>query len=219
MAPAGDRHVASSGPRTAPQGDGRLSAPAAERNTAPIRAALGRILAGRTGLMLEIGSGTGQHAVDWAVAFPALDWQPSDPNPEHLASIAAWRDHAGQTNLRAPLALDVTAAWPDLPPLAGVITLNVIHIAPWPVAEAILAGAGRSVATGGVLVFYGPFRRNGAHTAPSNAAFDDTLRSRDPAWGIRDLETVAERAAAAGFGPADITEMPANNLLVAFTRR
>ncbi len=207
-----------SAPKTAEAGGGRLSAPAAERNMAAVRAALAPILAGRSGLVLEIGSGTGQHAADWAAAFPDLTWQPSDPDPAHLASIAAWRSDAALTNLRAPLALDVTEPWPDLGPLAGVVSLNVIHIAPWPVAEAILGGAAPRLLPGGVVLFYGPFRRAGAHTAPSNAAFDATLRSRDPSWGVRDLEEMSAAAHAHGLAGPAVTEMPANNLLVGYTK-
>lgn len=207
-----------SAPRSAAVGGGRLSAPAAERNAGPVREALAPLLAGRTGLVLEVGSGTGQHAADWAAAFPELDWQPTDPDPAHLDSIAAWRAAAGRPNLRAPLALDVTGRWPELGPLAGTIALNVIHVAPWEVAERLVAGAGARLVAGGLLILYGPFREGGAHTAPSNAAFDDSLRARDPSWGVRDLEAVAALATAAGFGPARITRMPANNLLVAFAR-
>ncbi len=207
-----------SAPQSASMGGARLSAPAAERNAAPLREALAPLLAGRAGLVLEIGSGTGQHAADWAGAFPGLDWQPSDPDPTHLASIEAWRAEAARPNLRTPIALDVTAAWPDLGPLAAAISLNVIHIAPWRVTEAIIAGAGARIAPGGFLIFYGPFREGGAHTAPSNARFDDSLRARDPDWGVRDLEAVSSLAGDAGFGAADITRMPANNLLVAFPR-
>ncbi|GMG80891.1 DUF938 domain-containing protein [Paralimibaculum aggregatum] len=207
-----------SNPRSVEAGEGRLSAPAAERNMAPVRAALAPLLAGLSGTVLEVGSGTGQHAADWAAAFPGLDWQPSDPDPLHLASIAAWRAGAGLANLRAPLALDVTAGWPETGPLAGVICLNVIHIAPWPVAEALVAGAGARVVPGGRLILYGPFREAGRHTAPSNESFDASLRARDPRWGVRDLEAVAALAAAAGFGAPDITRMPANNLIAAFRR-
>lgn len=207
-----------SNPKSVAAGGGRLSAPAAERNMDAVRAALAPRLAGLTGLVLEIGSGTGQHVADWAEAFPELDWQPSDPDPLHLASIAAWRDASWRPNLRAPLALDVTADWPELGPLTGVISLNVIHIAPWAVAEAIASGAGRALAPGGLLLFYGPFREGGAHTAPSNAAFDESLRARDPAWGVRDLDALAELAAAAGLGAPDVTPMPANNRLVAFAK-
>lgn len=198
--------------------DARRHAPAAGRNRAPIRAALAPLLAGRRGVMLEIGSGSGEHVVDWAAAFPDLDWQPSDPDPGARASIAAWASVAAPANLRPPLALDACAPWPVDGPLAGVIAVNVIHIAPWAVAEALIDGAGARLAQGGLLVLYGPFREAGAHTAPSNAAFDTDLRARNPDWGVRDLEDVAAHATAAGFGRPTVHVMPANNRLIAFVR-
>ncbi len=204
-----------------PEGGGPApprSAPAAERNAAPIRAALAPRLAGRRGLVLEIGSGTGQHAAEWAAAFPSLDCQPSNPDPESRASIAAWAEAARFPNLRPPLALDATAPWPDLGPLAAVIAVNVIHIAPWAVAEAILAGSARSLAPGGLLIFYGPFREAGRHTAESNARFDAALRARDPSWRVRDREALATSAAALGFAPPETVAMPANNRLLVFAK-
>lgn len=200
------------------QCDARLRAPAAARNREPIRAALAAILAGRSGVMLEIGSGSGEHALDWALAFPQIVWQPSDPDPAAVASIAAWRHADGPANLNPPVSLDATALWTFSGPLTGVISLNVIHISPWPVTEAIVAGAAARVSCGGLLIFYGPFREGGAHTSGSNAAFDASLRDRDDAWGIRDLEAVENLATSAGFRSADIREMPANNRLVVFRR-
>lgn len=199
-------------------GDGRLVAPSANRNAEPIAGALGPLLAGLTGTVLEIGSGTGQHVAHFAPLFPELVWQPSDAVEENLASIQAWVDHAGCPNLRDPVFLDATVNWPVAGPLAAVIATNVIHIAPWPVAKSIVAGAGERVAPGGRLIFYGPFRENGSHTAESNAEFDRSLRARDPDWGVRDLEEVARLAIAAGFGPPEVTAMPANNRIVAFAR-
>lgn len=196
----------------------RLSAPAAERNAAPIREALAPLFSGRCGLALEIGSGTGQHAAEWAGAFPALDWQPSDPEPGHLDSIAAWVEASGLPNLRAPLRLDARDPWPIEPPLAAVMAINVIHISPWTVAEAIVAGAARHLGPEGVLVFYGPFREGGRHTTESNAAFDASLRARDPAWGVRDLDDVTALAAETGLSGPQITRMPANNLTVVYRR-
>lgn len=209
---------ANSGPQRAEIGDGRLSAPAAERNLLAVREALTPLLRGHRGLVLEVGSGTGQHAADWAAAFPHLAWQPSDPDPAHLASIDAWRRAVDLPNLRAPIRLDAAASWPDLGPLAGVVSLNVIHITPWPVAEGIVAGAGRALSPGGLLVFYGPFRENGRHTAESNARFDATLRARDPSWGVRDIDDLARLTGQAGFGPPDVAEMPANNRLLSFAK-
>ena len=197
-------------------GDGRLVAPSAERNARPIVETLGPVLIGRSGLMLEIGAGTGQHSVALAGAFPKLDWQPTDAFESHLESIGAWVAHAGLPNLRAPVWLDAAETWPDLGPVAGVFCANVIHIAPWVVARGIVRGAGAAHA--GVLVFYGPFREGGHHTGEGNVAFDAVLRAEDPAWGIRDVEDVAELAAHAGFGPPEVTPMPANNRLVVFQR-
>ena len=209
-----------SAPATEPgsPADARLFAPAAERNLEAVGAALEPHLSGRSGTLLEIGSGTGQHAADWAARFPGLAVRPSDPDPAHRASIAAWAQAADGPAPLPPLDLDVTEPWPDLGPLAAVVSLNVIHIAPWAVAEALVAGAARRLGPGGVLILYGPFREGGAHTAESNARFDASLRARDPDWGVRDLDEVAALAAAAGFGPAEVTRMPANNLLVAFAR-
>lgn len=168
--------------------------------------------------MLEIGSGTGQHAAHWAKAFPDLDWQPTDPLEDSLASISAWVRFAGLRNLREPRALDALAEWPELGPLAGVINLNVIHISPWPVAQAIVSGAGRTVSEDGVLLFYGPFKEGGRHTGEGNAAFDADLRARDQRWGIRDLEALKAEAEQAGFAESAVHVMPANNRLVVFTR-
>lgn len=198
--------------------DGRLLAPSASRNTQPIRDALRPVLADRSGLMLEIGSGTGQHIADWAAAFPTLDWQPSERDPANVPSIVAWKAHSGVANIRAPLAFDAAMDWPDLGPLSGVISCNVIHISPWAVAEGIVNGAARAVNAGGVLIFYGPFVEAGKHTGEGNEHFDRSLRARDPSWGIRDLDDVSILVERAGFGPPDISVMPANNRLVVFKR-
>lgn len=197
---------------------GRLSAPSAERNRQPITEALMPILGSASGLVLEIGSGTGQHAVAFATAFPGLEWQPSDLVETHLASIRAWADHAALPNLRAPMRLDAAASWPDLGPLTAVISINVIHIAPWEVAEGIVRGAARALASGGHLIFYGPFREGGRHTGEGNERFDAVLRAENPAWGVRDIDDLSALAAREGFGPAAITQMPANNRLVACRR-
>jgi len=204
--------------------DGRLFAPSYDRNYPPIRDALGPLLAGRRGTVLEIGSGTGQHIASLAADFPDLGWVPSDIFPEHMASIAAWRAIAGVPNLAAPVRVDGAANWAASPevralgPLAAVLAVNVIHIAPWAVAGGIVAGAARLLGPGGWLIFYGPLRRGGRHTAPSNAAFDAALRADNPDWGVRDLDEVGRLAGEAGFGAPKVTEMPANNLLVAFPR-
>ena len=199
----------------------KLTAPAATRNAGPISETLARLLAGGEGAVIEIGSGTGQHAVACAAALPHLAWQPTDPDPLHRASVAAWAEEADLPNLRAPLPLDATADWAAdraLPlPARAVFCANVIHIAPWRVAEGLVAGAGKALAPGELLILYGPFFEDG-EGAESNRAFDASLRERDPEWGVRDLRDVAALAAAHGFGPPERIEMPANNLIVAFPR-
>ena len=188
--------------------------PATARNREPIREVLARHLP-PSGLVLEIASGTGEHAVHFARAFPALDWQPTDPAPTALASIAAWRDEAALPNLRAPLALDVTAeAWP-VAHADAITCINMVHIAPWQAALALFAGAARTLAPGALLYLYGPYREGGV-TAPSNEDFDRSLRARDPRWGVRDLADL--RAAAAGFSLDDVVAMPANNHSLVFRR-
>lgn len=199
-------------------GDGRLHAPATLRNRAPIAAVLARWLP-PAGTVLELASGTGEHALHFAAAFPALAWQPSDPDPAHRRSIAAYCRGAERANLRAPLDIDVTAAdWPLAGPVDAMVCCNLIHIAPWAAAEGLVAGAARYLRAGGGLYLYGPFKRGGRHTAPSNAAFDASLRAQNPAWGVRDLEAVADLAAAAGFAAPLIEAMPANNLSLWFVR-
>lgn len=192
----------------------RLDAPATHRNRDALLAAL-RPLLPESGTLLEIASGTGQHCAHFAAALPALTFQPSDPDAAHRASIAAWCE--GLPNVLAPLALDVTAPWP-VARADAVLCVNMIHIAPWEATPALLAGAARVLPAGAPLILYGPFKRGGAHTAPSNAAFDEDLRARNPLWGIRDLEEVSRVATEAGFGPPSVTEMPANNLTVAWRR-
>lgn len=198
-------------------------AAAAERNKEPIRQVLAQVLprqapGGRRPLVLEVASGTGQHAVHMAAALPQLDWQPSDPDPAALESIAAHRTQAGLPNLLPPLRLD--AAAPDWPVAAAdaLFCANMIHIAPWEAAMGLAAGAGRILPAGAPALLYGPFRRQGRHTAPSNAAFDESLRARDPRWGVRDEEEVAALFAAQGFVAEEVFEMPANNLILLFRR-
>jgi SAM-dependent methyltransferase len=203
--------------------DARLHAPATQRNREPILAVLRRLLPA-DGTVLEIASGTGEHAVWLAARLPGLLFQPSDPSAAQRASIAAWIESAGLGNVRAPLALDAAAAgWEagaGIPSdLAAILCINMIHIAPWPAAQGLVRGAGRALAAGGLLYLYGPFHRGGRPTAPSNEAFDRSLRAQDPAWGVRDLEAVAAEADAAGFALAELVEMPANNLSVVFRRR
>ena len=170
------------------------------------------------GTVLEIASGTGQHAVHFAAALPGIDWQPSDPDPGHRESIARWIGHERARNVLPPLDLDVCIRpWP-VEHAAAVVCINMIHISPWEATLSLLGGAGHLLARGGVLFLYGPYRRGGAHTAPSNAAFDDDLRGRNPAWGIRDLEAVERCALAEGFAPAEVIAMPANNFSLVFRR-
>ncbi len=191
-------------------------APAADRNAAPLLAVLREVLPAR-GDVLEIASGSGQHGVTFAQALPAITWQPTDADPAALASIAAWRDEAGLPNLRAPLALDVTGAWPRVHADA-IVCINMIHIAPWATALALLDGAARLLAPGAPLVTYGPYRFAGVFTAPSNADFDRSLRGRDAAWGVRDVRDLAAEAEARGLALRRIVALPANNHVLVFAR-
>jgi SAM-dependent methyltransferase len=198
--------------------DAAKSAPAAGRNREPILSVLRDILP-RTGLVLEIASGTGEHAVWFGGALPGLTWQPTDRDPEALGSIAAWRETAGTTNVLPPLVLDAASDnWP-VERADAVVSINMIHIAPWRAAQGLIAGAARVLSADGLLFLYGPFRENGAHTSPGNTAFDKDLRARDPSWGIRDLEDVAALAERFGFKALERIAMPANNLSLVFRRR
>ncbi|MFS8980423.1 DUF938 domain-containing protein [Cupriavidus necator] len=198
--------------------DARRMAPATERNREPILAVLRKVLPA-SGTVLEIASGTGQHAIHFAAAFPGLTWQPSDPDAAARASIAAWTAHAGLANVRAPLALDVCRQPWGIDAAAAVVCINMIHISPWAAAEALFAGAGKLLGPGGVLYLYGPYRRGGAHTAPSNAAFDAQLRATDPDWGVRDMEDVIALGAAQGMRCDEPVPMPANNFSLVFLRQ
>jgi hypothetical protein len=206
--------------------DGRLDAAAFHRNHEAIAAVLQPYLAGKSGDVVEAGSGTGQHVVDFARRFPDITWWPSDLNTQHLKSVEAWRLHAGLANIRPPLRIDLSdSTWcPEMhdgsgpEKLLAVFCANVIHIAPWRVAEGLVAGAGRYLRDDGRLLLYGPFKRGGKHTAVSNSVFDSSLRERDPEWGVREVEAVEQLAAAAGLGLVEVSEMPANNLVLAFAR-
>jgi SAM-dependent methyltransferase len=189
-------------------------APATARNREPIREVLARELPA-SGTVLEIASGSGEHAVAFARAFPGVTWQPSDADPGALDSIAAWRDEAALPNLAAPLPLDVTAAWP-LARADAIVCINMVHIAPWEAALALFAGAGRLLAPGALLLLYGPYRFDGAFTAPSNAAFDQSLRARDPRWGVRDVADLTAAAAAHQLALRDTVALPANNHALVF---
>jgi SAM-dependent methyltransferase len=197
--------------------DARRYAPAVARNREPILAVLQRFLP-RRGLVLEVASGSGEHAAFLAAALPDLVWQPSDPDPGARDSIAAFAAASGRANLLPPLVLDAAAAsWPATT-AAAIVCINMIHIAPWDACEGLMAGAGRILGTGGVLYLYGTFREAGRHTAPSNAAFDADLRARDPRWGVRDLGEVAALAATHGFVHLETVAMPANNRSVVFRK-
>lgn len=201
--------------------DGRLDAPAFHRNAEPIWSAIGGILAAKTGSVLEIGSGTGQHIVTYAARLPHLTFWPSDIMETHRTSIDAWRRAVKLVNLRPPQNINLMQSdwrW-EGGALTAVLCFNVIHIAPWAVAENLMLAAGRHLEPRGHLIMYGPYKRDGAHTAPSNEAFDASLRGRNPAWGVRDLEAVTELAAASGLTLVNTMEMPANNLVLAFERR
>lgn len=196
---------------------GKLQSAAAERNRGPILAELRRQLPAH-GVALEIASGTGQHAAHFAAALPGWQWQPSDLDPVARASIDAWCD--GIANVRPALELDVMEpAWPGVPAsLDAIFCANLLHIAPWPTCAALMQGAARHLAQGGLLLLYGPYVVDGEPTAPSNLAFDADLRARNPAWGLRRLAEVMEQAEAAGFALRERVAMPANNLLLVLAR-
>lgn len=206
-------------PAAAP--DGRLDAPAFHRNAEPIWSALAGYLTQRSGDVLELGSGTGQHVTTYAAHTPQLTWWPSDIYETHLASIEAWRRSAGLANVCAPQRIDLTArdwTWVPSGPLAAMLCINVLHISPWAVSENLLAGAERFLSAEGRLFIYGPFMRDGQHTAPSNAAFDASLRRQNAEWGVRDVGDLAAAAHEVGLTLSDIVAMPANNLVLVFAR-
>jgi hypothetical protein len=215
--------------------DPRLYAPAAARNRDPIRDVLRDVLP-PSGLVLEVASGSGEHAVHLAAAFPHLTFQPSDPSETARRSIAAWIAASGLGNIRPPLDLDASvdmgrdddldtgiASGPvgaGVPARAdAVLCINMIHISPWPATIGLMRRAAALLPAEAPLYLYGPYKRDGQHTAPSNAAFDANLRSQNADWGVRDLETVAEAAAVAGFTAPQVMGMPANNLSLIFRRR
>lgn len=192
-------------------------APATRRNRDAITAVLAEWLPS-TGTVLEIASGSGEHAVHFAAAFPALDWQPSDPDSAALASIAAWSAEAGLANVAPPLRIDAAAeAWP-LTQADAVLCINMLHISPWASTPGLFAGAARLLPAGAPLILYGPYVEPDVPTADSNRAFDASLRERDPAWGLRDTEAVKTAAADAGMRFAERRAMPANNLMLLFRR-
>jgi SAM-dependent methyltransferase len=206
---------------TPPAIEGRLDAPAFHRNHEPIWQVLGPSLAEVSGAVLEIGSGTGQHAVTYAARTPGLTWYPSDVREAHLVSIAAWRARAGLTNVAEPQPIDLSDpdwTWSPGGELVGMLCINVVHISPWAVSQNLIAGAGRFLRSCGRLFVYGPFMREGRHTAPSNAAFDASLRAQNPDWGVRDVDDLAALAAEHDLSLAAATPMPANNFVLTFAR-
>jgi Protein of unknown function (DUF938) len=206
--------------------DGRLDAPAFHRNHQAIRAVLQTFLAGKSGDVVEAGSGTGQHVVDFARHIPGITWWPSDLNEQHLKSIDAWRAYSGLPNIRPPLRIDLSdPAWCSQMhdgsgpgELLAVFCANVIHIAPWRVAEGLFAGAARYLRADGRLFLYGPFKCDSKHTALSNAVFDTSLRERDAEWGVRDIADLERLAGSVGLALMETFEMPANNLILVFER-
>jgi SAM-dependent methyltransferase len=197
--------------------DHRAYAPATERNREPILAVLSRILP-PSGLVLEVSSGTGEHAAFFAAALPHLAWQPTDRDERALASIAAHREVAALGNLLPPLMLDASS--PDWPVARAdaVACINMIHIAPWAAAEGLMAGAAQILPPGGALYLYGPYKEGGVHTAESNHRFDMDLQLRDSSWGVRNLEDVVALAAGHGLAHAETVTMPANNHSVVFVK-
>ncbi|HEY9749792.1 MAG TPA: DUF938 domain-containing protein [Allocoleopsis sp.] len=200
-------------------------APATARNREPILQVLQRVLP-PTGTVLEVASGTGEHAIFFAPRLKSHIWQPSDPNPEMVASIAAWQQEWPSSNLRSPLQLDVCeSVWPvegdhnPDPPIGAIVCINMIHIAPWAACLGLLSGAGRILPPGGVLYLYGPYKQNGEHTAPSNEFFDETLRSQNPEWGVRNLEDVVAAAKTQNLTLLETVPMPANNFSVVWQRQ
>ena len=199
------------------QADARLFAPATQRNRQVILDELSRALPGE-GTVLEIASGTGEHAVWFAQHLRPLRWQPSDSEPEMRRSIAAHAAGADCPTLLPPVALDVTSkTWP-IERAEAAVCINLLHIAPWSAAEGLFRGSARVLPPAGVLFLYGPYKRGGQHTAPSNAAFDDSLRARNPDWGVRDLDEIVALAETDGFALREVVEMPANNLSVVFDK-
>ena len=192
----------------------RRQAPAAARNVGPIGDVLERWLPA-SGTVLEIASGTGEHALAFARRFPDLDWQPSDPDRQALQSIAAWREE-GPANLAAPLRIDVCEADWGIAQAAAVLCVNMVHISPWESSLGLLDGAARILGKGGSLILYGPWIEADVPTAPSNLAFDESLRSRDARWGLRELYDFAREAALRGLVLIDRQPMPSNNLMLRF---
>ena len=194
----------------------RLHAPATLRNREAILAVLRDALPS-SGLVLEVASGSGEHAAYFAAALPGLDWQPSDPDPAALASIEAWRSEAQLPNLHPPIMLDAAAAWP-VSKADAILCINMTHISPWEATLGLMDGAGKTLRAGGLLYLYGPFIRDEVETAPSNLAFNASLKARDAHWGLRRVEDVIAAAEGQGLTLDQLVEMPANNLSLLFRK-
>lgn len=201
--------------------DQRTFSPSASRNSAPILAVLKRVFPA-TGRVLEVGCGTGEHAVYFAESMPNLTWLPSDPDSESRASTASWIKFKGLSNVLARLDMDVSATFwvvGQMAPFDAILSLNMVHIAPWAASLGPFGGAGRLLGAGGLLFLHGPFMHKGVHNAPSNAAFDESSRARNPSWGVRDIADLERLAEASGLRLRETIEMPANNTSLVFARR
>ena len=200
--------------------DQRMFSPSAARNSAPILEFIKSVLP-TTGLVLEIGCGTGEHAVCFAQAMPNLIWQPSDTDTDARASTASWIKYVGLKNVLTPLDINVCSTlWgvEETAPFDAIISINMIHIAPWAASLGMFAGAGRLLCDAGLLILYGPFMRGGVHNAVSNADFDASLKARNPSWGVRDLDDLEHVGEASGLSLHEMIEMPSNNAIVVFSK-
>jgi Protein of unknown function (DUF938) len=207
--------------------DARKYAPSTERNREAILEVLLQVLP-ENGTILEIASGTGEHAVFFASKLKDYLWLPTDVNPQSRASIISWTEHNVCDNVYAPLELDVREPiwavenggldWLNTKPIVAIVNINMIHISPWSACLGLMAGAGRILKAGGILYLYGPFKQGGEHTAASNAVFDEYLRTENPEWGVRNLDDVVAVASAQNLILQQIYQMPANNLSVVFQR-
>lgn len=198
--------------------DARRSAPHVGRNTTPILEVLQEVLPEK-GLVLEVASGSGEQSLAFARAFPKLLWQPSDPDLAALASIQGWRESGGLFNLLPPVQLDARAPGWTIASAEAIVCINMVHISPWEATAGLMRGAGRLLEPGAPLYLYGPYRRGGVPTAPSNESFDQSLKARDSRWGLRSVEEVSAEAERNGLTPDLLVEMPANNLSLVFRRR